>query len=181
MANILIFNLILLAVVLETDLGRRKISIFRIARPFVTAAIIVPFFFSGVALTGWGLTLELGGLLAGVLLGVTAITLMKVEYDPTANRSYSKAGWSYVLLWVGITGARILFSYGAEHLFPRQLGTFMYVHHVSAGALGDAFIFLSLAMYLSRSGILWVKVRRVRRGAVQDSSLQGRETDYQPS
>lgn len=163
MTNILIFNLILLAIVLETDLGRRKITIFRVARPFVTAAIIVPFFFSGGALSGWGLALEAAGIVVGLGLGLIAAALLKVEYDPSAKRAYSRAGFGYALLWLVITGGRILFSYGAQHLFARSLGEFLFTYHISPGALGDAFIFLSLAMYLTRSGVLWTKVRSARK------------------
>ncbi|HWG14306.1 MAG TPA: hypothetical protein VG268_13625 [Streptosporangiaceae bacterium] len=169
MTNILIFNLILLAVVLETDLGRRKITLFRVARPFVTAAIIVPFFFSAVALSGWGLGLELAGLAAGIGLGLVAAALLPVHWDPQDRRAYSRGGLGYALLWVVIAAGRILFSYGSQHLFSRDLGQFLMTSHISPGALADAFIFLSLAMYLTRSGVLWAKVRTLRRKVAADA------------
>jgi hypothetical protein len=53
----LIINAVVLAVVLESDLGaHHKITRFRIARPLVTALLIVPFFVKGIAMSGTGLT-----------------------------------------------------------------------------------------------------------------------------
>jgi hypothetical protein len=45
-ASIVILQLVVLGVVLESDLGRRKIGWFRVLRPVVTVVIIVPFFFT---------------------------------------------------------------------------------------------------------------------------------------
>jgi hypothetical protein len=48
--------------VLEADLGtHRKISTFRILRPLILAAAIVPIFMDKVATHGGGLTVELSG------------------------------------------------------------------------------------------------------------------------
>lgn len=162
-AKIVALNLIMLAIALETDLGRRKVTLFRIARPFAAAIVIVPFFFSGAALQGWGLGLELAGIASGLALGLLAARLLPVHYDMAARHSYSRGGIAYALLWIAITGGRLFFAYGAQHLFGRPLGTFLLTHHVSAGALGDAFIFLSLAMFLTRTGSLAVRGYRNRR------------------
>lgn len=171
-AKILALNLIMLAIVLETDLGRRKITLFRVARPFVAAVVIVPFFFAGAALHGWGLGLEVAGAAIGLALGLLASALLPVHYDLAARRSYSRGGIAYALLWIAITGARLFFSYGAEHLFGRPLGSFMVTHNVSAGALADAFIFLSLAMFLARTASLGVRGYRSRRAHLAGAAVR---------
>jgi hypothetical protein len=67
--DVLIVNIAVLFAVLEADLGRRKISTFRIMRPLLMAAGIIPLFVQHVATAGNGATLEIILTGLGVLLG----------------------------------------------------------------------------------------------------------------
>jgi hypothetical protein len=62
-------------------------------------------------------------------------------------------------VWIAVTAGRIYFTYGANHLFTDQLGSWMAANQVSVGALTDSFIFVSLAMLLARTTILAAKGR----------------------
>lgn len=150
--SVLALNLTVLLAVLESDLGRKKVGSFRILRPLVTAACIVPLFVDRPATAGTGAALEvaLGGL--GLLLGLFAATrLMKVEVDHESGVVMSRAGAAYGLFWSAVIGARILFTYGANHWFNTQLGHWMITNGISVDALTDALIFMALAMTLTRT------------------------------
>ncbi|MFD8096441.1 hypothetical protein [Streptomyces malaysiensis] len=173
-ANIVILQLVILTVVLESDLGRRKIGWFRVARPVTAVAAIVPFFFTTVPTGGNDLILQGAGALTGALLGAFSVCplLMSVGHDPAWRRRHfrtattpakpavvSHAGAGYAAVWIAVTLARLGFAYGSEHIFPAALGRFLVDQQLSADALANAFILLAIAMDLARSLGLWARAR----------------------
>jgi len=160
-ASVLLLNLAILVTVLLSDYGKRSVTTTRLIRPFVTAAIIIPFFFAGVQGSGDGLLIELAGAAAGLILGVLAASLMRVFADPATGRAATIGGKPYALFWIVIVAARLYFTYGAQHVFPAQLGQWMYASHVTTNGLTAALIFFSVAMIIGRTTALATRARRV--------------------
>ncbi len=168
-ASVWILNLVVLAVVLEADLGRRKIGWFRVLRPLITAAAVVGAYLSSVPTSGHNLTLEAIGAGAGILLGLAAHLFISVGYEPVKSRkgvrdrAISRAGFGYAAFWAVIFAGRLMFIYGSEHWFSRSLGQFLVAHQLSAAGLTDAVIFMAIAMALARSVLLGARGRRATR------------------
>lgn len=175
-ANIVFLQLAVLGVILESDLGRRKVGWFRVLRPAIAVVLIVPFFFTSLPTARNDLLLQGAGALAGVVLGLFSVSpwFVSVGYDPDWRSRWSRrdrppkgatvshAGAGYALIWIAVTAIRLGFAYGSQHWFPASLGQFMTAHQLSATALTNAFIFLSIGMDLLRSVLLAARARRAR-------------------
>jgi hypothetical protein len=156
-ASILIVNLAVLLAVLESDLGARKVGAFRIVRPLLLAFGIVPLFIEHPATAGSGEALELALTGLGALLGIMASArLMRVGYDAAKGYVVSQAGAAYGLFWCAVIGARLLFTYGANHWYTNALIHWMSTNGISADALTDGLIFMAIAMTLTRTVRLMV-------------------------
>jgi hypothetical protein len=159
-AQALLINAVVLVAVLEADLGRhRKVGVVRVLRPVVVSATIVPFFFVGPATTGTGLTLEVAGTAAGLVLGLAAGRLLTVYRSPRTGRVVSRAGVAYAGLWLVVVAARSAFSIGADRWFGPQLGRWMLAHQVNAAAITDTLILMAVMMMLARTASLVIRAR----------------------
>jgi hypothetical protein len=148
----MVINAVVLIAVLEADLGpHRKIGVFRIVRPLLMAAAIVPLYLTALTTHGMGLTLEIAGAAAGLLLGLLATSLMTVYGSPKTGKPASRAGYGYAAVWTVVIGARAAFSYGSSHWFRSQLGTWMGAHDVSVDAITNTLILMAIAMVLTRT------------------------------
>jgi hypothetical protein len=170
--DVLIVNLAVLFAVLEADLGRRKVSTFRILRPMLLAAGIIPLFIAHPATAGNGEILELVLTGLGVLLGVVGATgLMKISFDEVSQKCVSTAGAAYGAFWVFIIGARLLFTYGANHWYTAPLTHWMMTNGISLDALTDALIFMAIAMSIARSLRLAAGRNQVRRQSTHELAV----------
>ena len=79
-ASAWIINLVVLGVVLEADLGRRKITWYRLARPVIVAGAIVIYYLTRtpMATRSGGLAFELALAVLGIVLGLAAGMIFRI-------------------------------------------------------------------------------------------------------
>jgi len=162
MQSALIIDAFVLVAALEADLGRhRKIGLWRILRPLLVAAAIIPLYLRAVTAAGAGLYLEIALAGAGVALGLVATALMGVDRSPATGRAVSRAGAAYAAVWVIVIGARAAFTYGSYHWFGSWLAAWQLNHGISVAAITDALIFNAVAMILTRTAALAIRARHI--------------------
>src|ERR1051326_696507 len=124
--TLVIASLVIPVAVLLVDYGRRRLTTWRILRPFLAVAII-PFVAPGLDLGGRDLLLEAAGIVAGALLGLLAGAAMRIERDSATSVPITVAGVAYAATWLVIAFARLAFAYEAQHSasFARALGGFL--------------------------------------------------------
>jgi hypothetical protein len=173
MQSALIVDVFVLAAVLESDLGgHRKVTTFRLLRPILLTAGIIPLYLLAVATHGHGLVLEAALAAAGVVVGLVAMAFMAVYRSPQTGRPVSRAGAAYAALWVIVIGARAAFTYGSSHWFSSQLDHWMVRNSVTDAAITDALIFMAVAMVLTRTIGVATRARRLPSRPPADASAE---------
>lgn len=155
--SVWIINLVMVGVLMEADLGRRKIGWFRVARPLLAAIAVVALYLATVPTDGNNLALEAIGAGVGVILGCASHLFVSVGFDPAkgkTGRVVSRAGFAYATFWAAIFAARLGFVYGSQHVFEASLGHFLVSHQLSATGLTNALLFMALTLGLARSAVL---------------------------
>jgi hypothetical protein len=158
--SVWIINLVVLGAVYEADLGHRKITWFRLARPILLAGAIVAFYLDGVATEGNGLAAELALTALGILLGFAVLSLARVSADPN-RAAWSTTGWPYAGVWALVVGARLGFSFATSH--SHSLQHWLATNAISGNAVKSALIFMALAMLLTRTIGFRVRAQRARQ------------------
>ena len=172
-SSVWIINLVVLGVVLEADLGRRKITWPRLARPVIVAGAIVIYYLkrTPVAIHGGGLAFELVLAALGIVLGLAAGLIFRVFRDNGTR--WSQAGVAYALLWIVVIGTRIGFAEATSH--SHSLQVWLGVHRITADAITDGLIFMAVGMLLTRTATLRL------RGAARSAGTSDAERAMPPA
>jgi hypothetical protein len=174
-ANVWIVNLVVLAAVLAADLGTREITRRRVVRPLIISGIVVAMFVKSPQTSGAGLAIEAGGLAAGLALGaIGSRAFMVIRRDEGSNTATSIAGFGYAAFWVLVIGARLLFTYGANHWFSYSLGQWLAANQITVAGLTDALILLAIGLVLARVA-RFARVLSEVDGGGQDRRLSQRD------
>lgn len=159
-ASVWIINLVVLGVVLEADLGRRKITWLRLARPLIVAGAIIAYYLAKTptATGGGGLGFELALAALGIVLGVAAGMIFGV-FRGADGLPRSQAGTAYAALWIVVACARIGFSFATSH--SHQLQVWLFTRHMTADAITVALIFMAAGMLMLRTATLYLRATRL--------------------
>jgi len=162
-ASVWITNLVVLGVVLETGLGRRRITWFRLARPLPAAGAVLAYYLisAPMAARGGGLAFELALAALGLIPGVAAGLIFRV-YRGADGSPRSQAGIAYAALWIAVVSTRIGFAYATSHY--RHLQVWLVTQHIIAAAITDALIFMAAGMPVFRTAILGLRAAKLAGG-----------------
>lgn len=153
----------ILVIILATDLGLRRVTNMRMLRSVIAVAVIIGIFVHSFPTSGNAPSFQLIGVGVGVICGLVAGALLPAHRGAD-GRVYTTGGIGYAVLWIVLSSARVLFAYGSEHWFATDLIRFSIDNKLSGpDVYANAFVFMSLAMVLTRTAVLVTKRRRIQR------------------
>jgi hypothetical protein len=171
-----IISLAVVALLLARDWGHRRVTMLALLRPLI-AIVIIPFFAPGWSGSGAGLALEAGGLVLGVAIGLLTFAFMRFSIDDH-GQVWSDTGYTYVAIWIAFTAARLIFVYGTEHWFTRQIGSFLVSNHIAVDAFAYSIIFLFIAPILTNRLAILVRTRTLPTPAGAAPAAEARPTSW---
>lgn len=152
------------ALIIGTQVGRRALTPRRFLVPVLAAALVAYHYLQSIPTVGGDLDFEIALASAGALLGVAAAALMRVERDGRTGRLMTRAGTAYAALWIAVFGGRLVFAWGATHLWQHQIFQFSLQHEITGSAAWTAaFVLMALSMVLARTAVVGIRALMVNR------------------
>lgn len=152
----------ILAVILATDSGNRRITAMRTAVPTLVAVLAVAVCVDSFPTAGNDMSLHLAGIGVGAICGLVASSLLGAHSD-RAGDIRSTGGPGHAAVWILLCAGQILFAYGCEHWFGARMTRFTTDYQLSGSdVLISSLALMSLSMVTSRTAVLQSRSRAVR-------------------
>lgn len=152
-------NALLLIWILSRNLGVRAVTRSMFVVPLLIVVMAAGGLLRDVPTVGNDWLLEAVGAGAGLVLGVLAALLCRVE--ARGQRLTVSAGVGFAALWVAVIGGRMLFATWAEGPGAPTIGAFSREHLITgADAWTAAFVLMALAMVAGRLATLAIQLVR---------------------
>ncbi|MEU4332939.1 hypothetical protein [Nonomuraea dietziae] len=163
----LIASGVILIVILASDLGVRKVTGWRMLRSLIAVVVVIALFVRSLPMEGNDALLQLAGIGLGVICGLVAAALLPAQRGADGE-VHTIGGLGYALVWAVLSAARVIFAYGSEHWFSADIVRFSIDYRLSGqDVYANAFIFMALAMVLTRAAVLVNKRRSLTTEAKQ--------------
>jgi hypothetical protein len=157
-----------LAMVLSTDLGTRRLTPRRVRRPIlISAAVVVFFLLPGMPTSGGDITWDVVAATLGACLGLLSLVTIRVGVD-TKGTVVTTAGVLYATIWIVSIGGRLLLGWAMQNVFPQATYRFMVGQHISGGAaIRSMFICMILGEVAVRTATIMARFARLSSSAGQ--------------
>lgn len=157
-----------LALVLVTDLGTRRLTSRRMRRPvLISAAVVVFFLLPGMPTSGGDITWDVVAAMLGACLGLLSLVTIRVGVGPKGT-VVTTAGVLYATVWIVSIGGRLLLGWAMQNVFPQATYSFMVGQHLSGGAaIRSMFICMILGEVAIRTATIVARYARLSSAAGQ--------------
>lgn len=167
MQQAILTSSVILAYVLITQYGRRKLSWHR----WLPAVILIPVaavaYLSRAPTQRYDIYAYFAAVAAGCLCGALAAAVTSVERDQQTGRLYTRSGPAFAAVWAIVLGTRVAFIWALQDVpwFTRTAGTFIRDHQIGRSAIAAAFVLMAAAMYGLRFAVIAVRARQAPRAS----------------
>lgn len=155
-------SLLVLLVVRQIREGRLTPSAVLI--PFAVIAWVAKTYLHDVPTSGNSLALIVGLTVVGLAFGLISAVTTRVRADG-GRYALVRAGWIAAGVWLLSMGGRFAFAIWASHGGGPALYRFSLAHHIDVSAWTAALVLMAFGEVLTRTGLVFLRSRRVLRAA----------------
>ncbi|WP_327326569.1 hypothetical protein OG735_31835 [Streptomyces sp. NBC_01210] len=163
MLDALFLSGILITIVLTTQVGRHRFGVLKLLMPLGLVAYFAYDMLHNLKATQPNLTSAGVGIAIGAAIGVGLLYTMRVENDAATGKTYTRAGWSYLAIWMAVLVGRLSFIWSLENIdsFRADFGKWTVEQQIDPDGVAAFFVLMAMAMVLVRT--VGVAIRWMRR------------------
>ncbi|MEU7908090.1 hypothetical protein [Actinoplanes sp. NPDC049118] len=167
MREALLISGALLAIVLLTQVGKHRFGWIKWGISMAFVGYLYWDTYHRTALTTPNVTAAVLGVGIGTVIGILLMRSMRVYRQESNQKVYTRAGWTYLFIWLAVLLARTAFLFALENwdAFGEKFGRWMIEQRLDSDGIAAFFVLMAMTMVGYRTMACLLRWRRLAPAA----------------